>query len=106
MGAGDLNRRVRIDRRAGQGTLTDPHTWVPLTTVWGNVRMLTGKESILSNAIVGTATASIRIWYRTDLATGMRAVVDEVTFDILQALPNVASRKFTDLVCRTESTHA
>lgn len=108
MRAGDLNRRVRIDRRAGTGTLNDPLTWAPLATVWCNVRMLTGKETLTSDAEVASATASIRIRYRTDIDNGMRAVllkfvggqpVDDLIFNILAPLPNVASREYTDLAC-------
>ena len=110
MRAGDLNRRVRIDRRAGAGTLKDPLTWTPLATVWANVKMLTGKETLLSDSDIGQATASIRIRFRTDIDNGMRAVllkyvdgkpVDEVAYDIRKPLPNYTKRDYTDLVCIT-----
>lgn len=108
MRAGDLDRRVRIDQRAGSGTLNDPLTWAPLATVWANIKMLTGKETLLADTDVAEATASIRIRYRTDVTNGMRAVllkfvdsqpVDDVVFDILAPLPSVASREYTDLAC-------
>lgn len=110
MQPGDLNRRVRIDQRTGSGTLNDPIHWAPLATVWANIRMLTGKESILADAEVGQASASVRIRYRTDVETGMRvtllkfvsgAPVDELVFDVLKPLPNVATREYVDLVCQT-----
>ncbi len=110
MRAGSLNRRVRIDQRSGSGTLSDPLTWVPLATVWGNVLLLTGKETLSSDSDVASATASMRIRYRTDIANGMRAAllkyvdgapVDEAVFDILKPLPNYGSREYTDLACTT-----
>lgn len=108
MHAGDLNRRVRIDQRAGTGTLNDPLTWAPLATVWCSVKMLTGKETLLADSDVASATASLRIRYRTDITNGMRAVVlkfvdrvavDDVVFNILAPLPNLGSREYTDLAC-------
>ena len=108
MRAGPLNRRVRIEQRAGTGTLTDPKRWAPLATVWANVKMLTGKESLLADSDVGEATASIRIRYRTDLDNSMRAVllkfvdgkpVDEAIFNIQKPLPDYVGREYTDLAC-------
>lgn len=110
MQAGKLKRRVRIDQRRGAGTLNDPIRWAPLATVRANVRMLTGKESILSDAEVGQASASVRIRYREDVTTGMRVTVvksvngqtvDLIAFEVLEPLPEVASREYVDLVCKT-----
>ena len=110
MRAGDLNRRVRIERRdQTQDELGQPvDTWVEVATVWCNVRMLTGKETLVSDADVGSATASIRIRFRTDIDGGMRAVLlkfvdgqpaDDAIFNIQKALPDYASRERTDLAC-------
>ncbi|SDR19060.1 phage head-tail adaptor, putative, SPP1 family [Paraburkholderia fungorum] len=110
MRAGDLNRRVRIERRdQSQDDLGQPvDTWVEVATVWGNVRMLTGKETLTADADVASATASIRIRYRTNIDNSMRAVVlkfvdgqpvEDVIFNILAPLPNLASREYTDLAC-------
>jgi SPP1 family predicted phage head-tail adaptor len=101
--AGDLNRRVRIERRdQTQDELGQPvDTWVEVATVWCNVRMLTGKETLTSDADVGTASASIRIRYRTDIDNGMRAIVDGVIFNIGAPLPDLAGREYVDLPCTT-----
>ncbi|MEI7298440.1 phage head closure protein [Paraburkholderia tropica] len=108
MRAGTLNRRVRIDQRSGSGTLNDPIGWAPLATVWANVKMLTGKETLLADSDVGEATASIRIRFRTDLDNSMRVVllkfvdgqpVDEAIFNIQKPLPDYAGREYTDLAC-------
>lgn len=65
-----------------------------------NVRMLTGKEVLAADAEVGVGTASVRIRYRTDVATGDRAVIDGATvLSVSAALPNVAGRDYTYLVC-------
>jgi SPP1 family predicted phage head-tail adaptor len=110
MRAGDLNRHVRIERREqGQDDVGQPvDTWVEVATVWCNVRMLTGKETLTADADVASATASIRIRYRTDITNGMRAgvlkyvdgqPVEDVVFNILAPLPNLASREYMDLAC-------
>lgn len=103
LAAGTLNRRVRIEKRGpAQDETGQPiDDWVELATVWGGVLMVTGKESALAGAEVGSATASIRIRYRTDITNGMRAIVGGVIYNILQPLPNVSSREWTDLACST-----
>ncbi|WP_153135171.1 phage head closure protein [Paraburkholderia agricolaris] len=116
MRAGDLNRRVRIERNGGaEDELGQPIPgWVEVTTVWCNVKMLTGKETLTSEAEVANATASLRIRYRTGIDNGMRAVllkfvdgqsVEDVVFNILVPLPNVASREYTDLACSAFSNN-
>jgi len=110
MRAGDLNRRMRIERNGGGvDDLGQPiEGWTEVATVWCNVRMLTGKESLVSDTDVASATASIRIRFRTDIDNGMRAVllkfvdgqpVDDAIFNIQKALPDYAGRERTDLAC-------
>jgi SPP1 family predicted phage head-tail adaptor len=110
--AGSLDRRVLIEQHVeGQDELGQPiDTWVAVATVWANVLLLTGKETLLADADVASATASIRIRYRTDIDSGMRAsllkMVDgapvvEAIFDILKPLPDYAGREYTDLPCTT-----
>ncbi|MBU9154203.1 phage head closure protein [Burkholderia gladioli] len=113
MRTGSLNRRVRIERPAGDDD-RDPETgqplggWVEVATVWASVLLLSGKETLVSDADVGTAQASIRIRFRTDLDNGMRAVllrfvngqpVADAVFNIGQPLPDYAGREYTDLPC-------
>ena len=117
MRAGALNRRVRIDYRGpSQDDLGQPveSQWQPLVIVWANILMSTGKRVASSDTNVGTATASIRVRFRTDVEVGMRAVsliyvngqpVDQQIFDILQPLPDFAARDYTDLVCSTVTTN-
>lgn len=107
MRPGDLNRRVRIEQRGqGQDDLGQPiDTWTEVATVWCNVRMLTGKETLTSDTDVGIASASIRIRYRTDITNGMRAIVDGVVFNIGAPLPDLAGREYVDLPCTTGSNN-
>ncbi|MEK6291056.1 MAG: phage head closure protein [Paraburkholderia tropica] len=107
MRAGTLNRRVRIERRdQTQDDLGQPvDTWVEVATVWCNVKMLTGKETLAADADVASATASIRIRYRTDITSDMRAIVGGVIFNILAPLPDLAGREYTDLACTAFSNN-
>lgn len=107
MRAGDLHRRVRIERNGGGfDDLGQPiEGWTEVATVWGNVRMLTGKETLMSEADVAVASASIRIRYRTDITNGMRAIVDGVVFNIGAPLPDLAGREYVDLPCTTGSNN-
>jgi SPP1 family predicted phage head-tail adaptor len=113
MRIGKFNRRVRIERRTEQknpATGQEIDAWVEVATVWADVLMLSGKEVLLADSDVASATASIRIRYRTDLDNGMRAVllkfvagvaVDDVIFNIGKPLPDHAGREYTDLPCTT-----
>jgi len=105
--AGTLNRRVRIERNGGGfDDLGQPiEGWAEVATVWCNVRMLTGKETLTSDADVGTVSASIRIRYRADITNGMRAIVDGVVFNIGAPLPDLAGREYVDLPCTTGSNN-
>ena len=116
MRAGALNRQVRIDRNGGvKDDLGQPIPgWTPLALpVWADIKVISGKKAVEADSDVGSAAASIRIRYRTDVTTGMLAVVinyvdrqpvDGHVFQILEALPDFAGREYTDLVCSTETT--
>lgn len=97
--AGDLNRRVRIERQTGAGGLSETLAWVPVATVWANVRTRDGREVMAADTTVSQISASIRIRYRTDIRPGMRATVDGATYRVQSVLPHVASRQYVDLVC-------
>ena len=100
--AATLNRRVRIEQRApGQDQTGQPSgDWVLFVTLWANVRLLSGIDAIKADAQVNRTRASIRIRYRTDITCAMRAVCDDMVFQIEDVLPNLATREYTDLVCR------
>ncbi|WP_436972159.1 phage head closure protein [Paraburkholderia caribensis] len=99
MRAGAMNRRVRIERHDPACANGDSVRWLPVVTVWADVRMLSGRESIASDALISRLKASVRIRYRTDVKPGMRALVDDLIFRIEAVLPDVSRREFADLVC-------
>ena len=101
MQAGRLNRRCTLQ---APGTTTDAlgqpiPGWTDVATVWGDVRLRSGLESIKAGASVSTVQASIRIRYRAGINAGMRIVHNLTAYNITAVQPDVGGREFVDLVC-------
>jgi SPP1 family predicted phage head-tail adaptor len=99
--AGTLDVQVSLQRRtSGKDALGQPvDSWTEYAKVWGDVRQLSGRETVSGSTSVDTGQASIRIRYRTDVTHADRAVAQGIVFNIASVLPNVKSREYTDLVC-------
>ena len=105
MQAGRLNARCTLQQ---QGTATDEigqpiPGWTDVATVWGDIRMRSGLESIKAGAPVSTVQASIRIRYRAGVNAGMRVVHNLTAYEILAVQPDVGGREYVDLVCQAVS---
>ena len=101
MQAGRLNRRVTLQ---APGTTTDEigqpiPGWTDVATVWGDIRMKSGLESIKAGASVSVVQASVRIRYRSGVNAGMRLVHNLVAYDIKAVMPDIGGREYLDLVC-------
>ena len=101
MQAGRLNRRCVLQ---SPSTATDElgqpiPGWTDVATVWGDIRMKSGLESIKAGASVSTVQASIRVRYRAGITAGMRVVHNLQAFNITAVLPDVGGREYVDLVC-------
>ena len=101
MQAGRLNRRCVIQQ---PGTATDElgqpiPGWTDVATVWGDIRLKSGLESIKAGASVSVVQASIRVRYRAGITAGMRVVHNLTNYEITAVLPDVGGREFVDLVC-------
>lgn len=101
MRAGLLNNRITVQQLAGGvDALGQPvQTWANLATLWADIRHSSGVESIKADALTSSVRASIRIRYRTDITTGMRAVGPLSTYNIVAVLPDMQGKEYTDLVC-------
>lgn len=101
MQAGRLNRRCVLQAPGtAQDELGQPVPgWTDVATVWGDIRMKSGLESIKAGAPVSVVAASIRIRYRSDVNAGMRVVHNLAAYEIKAKLPDVSGREFLDLVC-------
>ena len=102
MRSGQLRNLIAI-QKLGTGVNEwnepDPDSWVEHAKVWASVRHLSGTESIKAGVDTSTVRASIRIRWRTDITSGMRAVHMGNLYDIEAALPG-AKREFVDLACK------
>ncbi len=101
MQAGRLNRRVTLQ---APGTTTDEigqpiPGWTDVATVWGDIRMKSGLESIKAGAPVSVVQASIRVRYRAGITAGMRLTHNLQAFNIVAVMPDVGGREYVDLVC-------
>jgi len=105
MQAGRLNRRCVIQTPS---TATDElgqpiPGWTDVATVWGDVRLRSGLESVKAGAVVSTVQASVRIRYRTGVNAGMRLTHNLVNYSIVAVQPDVGGREYVDLVCEVVS---
>ena len=102
MKIGSLNRQVTIQSPpTAEDALGQPTgSWTTVATVWANVRLLNGLETIKGGAEASVAKASIRIRYRTDVTSAMRVVHGSTTYEIKAVLPDVAGKQYLDLACQ------
>lgn len=102
MQAGKLNTRIAIEKR-GEGkdewNQPVPGVWLPVASVWANVRHLSGTETLKADAVTSTVRASIRIRWRTGLDAGMRVLIGAAAYDVQAVLPDLVRREHVDLVC-------
>jgi head-tail adaptor len=107
MRGGNLNRRVRLERKVEtpSGTGGSTIAWETIATVWADIRYLSGLETSKSNFPLGVARASIRIRRRGDVDPTCRAVYlsngDTTVFEILAVLPDTQGREYVDLSAQT-----
>ena len=101
MQAGRLNRRCTLQAPGTtQDELGQPIPgWTDVATVWGDVRLRSGLESIKAGATVSVVQASIRVRYRAGITAGMRVVHNLQAYNIVAVLPDVGAREYIDLVC-------
>lgn len=101
---GRLRQRIAIERPpTDQDDVGQPlGPWVPVATVWADIRHVSGIETVKSGADTSIVRASIRIRIRGDLDAGMRAVHGAAIYDIKALLPSPAAG-YIDLVCESVS---
>ncbi|CAN7492966.1 phage head closure protein [Acidovorax sp. LjRoot74] len=101
MQAGRLNRRCVLQTPGtAQDELGQPIPgWTDVATLWADIRMKSGLESIKAGAPVSVVAASVRIRYRAGVNAGMRVVHNLQAYDIKAVMPDVSGREFLDLIC-------
>lgn len=101
MQAGRLSTRCTLQQ---PGTATDElgqpiPGWTDVATLWADIRMKSGLESIKAGAPVSVVQASIRVRYRAGITAGMRLTHNLQAFNIVAVMPDVGGRGYVDLVC-------
>ena len=101
MQAGRLNRRCTLQAPGtAQDELGQPIPgWTDVATLWADIRMKSGLESIKAGAPVSVVQASIRVRYRAGITAGMRLTHNLQAFNIVAVMPDVGGRDYVDLVC-------
>lgn len=105
MKAGTLRDRLELQEQGGgvDGWGTPlPNDWITVERIWGNVRHLTGSESIKAGADTSTVKASIRIRRNASATPACRILHGDKVYDIEAVLPD-ARRVYTDLLCKLVS---
>lgn len=77
--------------------------WTDVATLWADIRMKSGLESIKAGAPVSVVQASIRVRYRAGITAGMRVVHNLTAYEIKAVLPDVGGREYVDLVAEVVS---
>lgn len=100
MQAGRLNRRCVLQSPSQSvDELGQPIPgWTDVATVWADIRMKSGLESIKAGASVSVVQASIRVRYRAGITSGMRVVHNLRAFNVVAVLPDVSGRVYVDLI--------
>lgn len=102
MRAGQLKWRVTILRRStDKDAIGQPvNQWVPVQTLWADVRYQSGLASLDADQLRAKVRASIRVRKSASslsIKPGMRARVGQVDYAIAACLPQ--GRDAIDLVC-------
>ncbi|MNY00839.1 Phage head-tail joining protein [compost metagenome] len=107
MRLGTLNRQVKLQRLVETPTGTGGSTiaWVDVATVWANIRLLNGLETVKSDFPVGVSGGSVRIRWREDVDPTWRVLYVsngiEKVFAVTAVLPDLVGREFIDLSVQT-----
>lgn len=105
MQAGRLNRRCTLQAPGTtQDELGQPIPgWTDVATLWADIRMKSGLESIKAGASVSVVQSSIRVRYRAGITAGMRIVHNLQAYNITAVMPDVGGREYVDLVAEVVS---
>ena len=102
--AGRLNKRVKISQLVTGSPAVDaygqPNTsWEELDTVWAAVEPVSGREFWTQQQVQSEITAKIRIRYRADIATGMKAEYGGKTYMIQVVIDLLEAHRELHLMC-------
>ncbi|TWI38231.1 phage head closure protein [Paracoccus sulfuroxidans] len=96
-GAGDLDRRVTLERR----TLVDDgyqevETWAPVAVLWSSYTAVSDGERWAAGSVQADITARFKIRFRADVTTKDRVRYEGKVFNIV-AVKEIGRRVFTEI---------
>lgn len=101
--AGQLNRRVQLQRRKAGGSLGHPSTdWEDMgKPAWARIRAGAGagNEAIIAGQVASRVGVTIRLRFRQDVTASMRVLHKGAVYDIEAVQPDWTGREYVDLVC-------
>src|SRR5688572_27884693 len=101
MRSGDLRHRVTIQRKSSHlGQWGHESAWRDVATVWASVKAAGGGEKFdgTTAGVDGQSTYTVRLRYRSDLASTDRIICDGRVLDLTEVMDPEGRRR--ELVCR------
>lgn len=89
-------RKTRVKDAAGQST----DSWELIGKAWGDFRYQSGMSAVKADAQTSSTKSSLRISYRPDITADLIAQIQGIKFDIEAVMPDLARRKFVDIVLK------
>lgn len=100
-----LNKRVTILRPANPETDQDEsgqpiEGYIPVSTIWGSIEPLRGREFFAAKAENAEVTTRIRIRYREGINRTMIVRCGDIEFEILYIIHPELGKKELQLMCK------
>lgn len=101
MRAGDLNKRVTIERRATtQDTFGGQDaTWSTVAVVWAGIQPMTGRELFAAQSVESEVTTQIVMRYQAGITAKMRVNYSGRLFNIHAVLDENERHRELTLLC-------
>lgn len=108
-GAGDLDTRIRFERRVGT---QDPrlgayvYTWEEVATVWADVQDMVPSraERIADGIAIQARPTRVRIRWRDDITSDLRVIIGSDTYRIVGGPAELGRRERLEMVCEVLTT--
>ncbi len=104
MQSGKLNKRIKISQLVtgspARNEFGQPNTtWEEVDTVWGAVEPISGREFWAQQQVQSEITTRIRIRYRNDINSGMKAEYSGKVYIIKNIIDPQESHRELQLMC-------
>ena len=105
MQAGKLRHLITIQQLVSESpdqlpTGEPDENWVTYATVWASIEPFGARELMLAQQMQSEINVRIRMRYRSDVSTKMRAVYSGVNYDILAVINPQMRNVELELLCK------